>query len=92
MQIMMVCASHSPLFYFPHKISESYQAVREAVSAARERIARFDPELVILFGGDHYGGHQMASMPAFCVGIEATALADVGGTPGRLRMKPQVSK
>jgi 2,3-dihydroxyphenylpropionate 1,2-dioxygenase len=91
MQIMMVCASHSPLFYFPHKISESYQAVREAVSAARERIARFDPELVILFGGDHYGGHQMASMPAFCVGIEATALADVGGTPGRLRVPRQVA-
>ena len=26
----------------------------------------------------------MVSMPSFCVGVEATALADVGGTPGRL--------
>ncbi len=91
MQLLMVCASHSPLIYSPHKVTPAYTAVRGAVSAARDRITRFDPELVILFGGDHYGGHQMASMPAFCVGIEATAIADVGGTAGRLRVPRQVA-
>src|SRR3546814_19391593 len=28
----------------------------------------------------------MDCMPSFCVGVEATAIADVGGTPGRLNV------
>jgi 2,3-dihydroxyphenylpropionate 1,2-dioxygenase len=91
MQLMMACASHSPLYYFPARVSESYTAVRDAIAAERNRIEQFDPELIILFGGDHYGGHQMAAMPAFCVGVEATALADVGGTPGPLRVPREVA-
>lgn len=91
MQFMMACASHSPLYYFPAKISDSYAAARHALGAQRHSIEQFDPELVILFGVDHYGGHQMAAMPAFCIGVEATALADVGGTPGALRVPRDVA-
>jgi 2,3-dihydroxyphenylpropionate 1,2-dioxygenase len=83
---MMVCASHSPLYDSPARISENVSAIRDAIATERKRVEAFDPTLIILFGSDHYGGHQMASMPAFCVGVEATALADVGGTPGKLRV------
>ncbi len=91
MQFMMVCASHSPLYYAPARVSEDVSAVREAMATERRRVEAFDPTLIILFGSDHYGGHQMASMPAFCVGVEATALADVGGTPGRLRVPRDIA-
>lgn len=86
MQIKLACSSHSPLIYFPASETEDVAAMREGIVATRNRIQQFDPELVVLFGCDHYGGHQMASMPAFCVGVEATALADVGGTPGTLNV------
>jgi 2,3-dihydroxyphenylpropionate 1,2-dioxygenase len=91
MQFMMVCASHSPLYYAPGRVSANVSAVREAVAAERKRVEDFNPTLIILFGGDHYGGHQMASMPAFCVGVEATAIADVGGTPGRLNVPRDIA-
>jgi 2,3-dihydroxyphenylpropionate 1,2-dioxygenase len=83
---MMACASHSPLLDFPVRDSDALRGARHALGQTRRQIAEFDPQLVVLMGCDHYGGHQMFSMPAFCVGLEATALADVGGTPGKLNV------
>jgi len=91
MQIMMTCSSHSPLLYFPARDSEALRGARQALIDVGRSVEAFDPELIILFGCDHYGGHQMYSMPAFCVGLEASALADVGGTPGRLNVPRDVA-
>src|SRR3546814_16231909 len=33
----------------------------------------------------------MDCMPSFCVGVEATAIADVGGTPGRLNVPRELA-
>ena len=89
--MMLVCASHSPLIYFPARESEGVRSMRAALAATRARILAFDPELIVLYGCDHYGGHQMVSMPAFCVAVEATAMADVGGTPGGLRVPRDIA-
>lgn len=91
MEFMMVSASHSPLLDFPAKESDAVKNVLNALEETRVRIKAFDPELVILFGVDHYGGHQMACMPSFSVGVEATALADVGGTPGPLNVPRDIA-
>lgn len=86
MQFFMVAASHSPLLDFPAVESAPVVRVRAALDETRAAIEAFDPDLVILFGVDHYGGQHMDCMPSFCVGVEATALADVGGTPGPLNV------
>ena len=91
MEFMLTCASHSPLIYFPAAETEDLVNLRSAIAATRARIQAFDPQLIVLIGCDHYGGMQMASMPAFCVGVEATAIADVGGTPGKLNVPPLVA-
>lgn len=84
MDTMLVCSSHSPLIYFPGRETDDTAGCRAALAAQRERVERFDPELVVMFGTDHYGGQSMSSMPPFCVATAATALADVGGFPGAL--------
>ncbi|MBV1887547.1 MAG: hypothetical protein KUG61_10730 [Parvibaculaceae bacterium] len=91
MQFMMVNASHSPILDFPARESTAVNDVLAALADTRARIAEFDPELVILFGVDHYGGQQMSCMPSFCVGVEATAIADVGGTAGALNVPRAVA-
>src|SRR3546814_13116643 len=91
MPFFMVAASHSPLLDFPARESSSVLNILAALEQARARIRAFDPELVILFGVDHYGGHHMDCMPSFCVGVEATAIADVGGTPGRLNVPRELA-
>lgn len=91
MQIMLSCASHAPLYYFPGRDTESLQALRATIAGIKAQIMTFDPQLVVLFGSDHYGGQQMNSMPAFCIGVEANAIDDVGGTPGTLRVPKEVA-
>lgn len=91
MEFFMVSASHTPLLDFPAKESPSVVDIRAALAATRARVAAFQPDLVVLFGGDHYGGQHMRCMPSFCVGVAATALADVGGTPGRLNVPRDVA-
>lgn len=86
MDVMLACASHSPLIYFPAKETEQTRSCRAAIDAERARVQAFDPELVVVFGTDHYGGQSMSSMPPFCVGTQATSLADVGGFAGTLRV------
>lgn len=81
---MLATSSHSPIIEFPERRSESYFEVVSQLEAVQSEVERFDPDLVVVFGVDHYGGHHMDSMPSFCVGVEATAIADVGGTPGPL--------
>jgi 2,3-dihydroxyphenylpropionate 1,2-dioxygenase len=58
--------------------------VDRMTAAARERIARFDPELIVLFGPDHYNGFFYDVMPAFCIGMAAEAIGDFGTAAGLL--------
>lgn len=91
MQAKLVCASHSPLIYFPASETSAVSKLRESFAAVKKNIETYDPDLVVMFGCDHYGGHQMASMPAFCVGVEATALEDIGGAPGKFKVPRQIA-
>lgn len=90
-QAMLVTASHSPIIDFPAVETDALARVHEGLAATSADVEAFDPQLVVIFGVDHYGGHHMSSMPAFCVGVAATALADVGGTPGPLRVPSDVA-
>ena len=90
-RVMLVTASHSPIIEFPEVETDAYHRVVAALDEVRAEVTAFDPELVVVFGVDHYGGHHMRCMPAFCVGVEATALADVGGTPGQLVVPREIA-
>src|SRR5690606_31808632 len=57
-----------------------WDAYAEQVAAFRA----FDPELVIVFGADHYSGQHMRLMPSFAIGQAAEAIDDDGGRPGKL--------
>ncbi|MGH8247772.1 MAG: 3-carboxyethylcatechol 2,3-dioxygenase, partial [Gammaproteobacteria bacterium] len=54
-------------------------------------VRAFDPEVVFVFGADHYEGHHLKSMPAFMVGQEAEAIDDYGGFPGRLNVPGDIA-
>ena len=88
---MLATSSHSPMIEFPGKITDSYEEVVSHLGTLHAEVRSYDPELVVIFGVDHYGGHHMDSMPPFCVGVEATAIADVGGTPGPLSVPRDVA-
>ena len=51
----------------------------------------FDPELVVVFGGNHYQGIHLNLAPTFVVGQIAEGVDDCGGTPGKLDVPMETS-
>lgn len=79
------CAlSHSPLMGFNDPGKEIQSRVDDALANARKFVRAFDPELVVMFGPDHYNGFFYNLMPPFCVGAHATAVGDYGTPEGDL--------
>ncbi len=84
MNTRLICASHSPLMYCYKKEPEHWADLQAAFREQVEAIGEFDPELVIAFGSDHFNGFFLRLMPAFCIGLKAEAVDDIGGFPGSL--------
>ena len=84
MNSALVCASHSPLLYCYDKAPADWDAICEGFARAKAFVDEFAPDLVIVFGADHFNGFFLNLMPAFCVGLAAEATGDIGGFSGRL--------
>jgi len=84
MTTALVCASHSPLLYCYDQPPQDWDAIMAGFATVRRFVNDFAPELVIIFGADHFNGFFLDLMPAFCVGFAAEATSDIGGFPGRL--------
>lgn len=84
MSAYLHCLSHTPLLGYVDPVAEVLAEVDEVVTAARARIAAFDPELVILFAPDHYNGFFYDVMPSFCIGMAAQAIGDFHSLAGPL--------
>jgi 2,3-dihydroxyphenylpropionate 1,2-dioxygenase len=87
---LVVCASHSPgkerdvEHAFGHRF-------RSALTAAAERVARFDPDVVLVFGGDHRRAFRHV-VPAFGIALSASILAEGGHPAGDLDVPPMLAR
>ena len=84
MTLALVAMSHSPLLELSQPPAELAADVETAFDAARKFIAEYDPELVVVFGPDHYNGFFYELMPQFCIGLAATSIGDFGSAAGPL--------
>lgn len=76
--------SHSPLLNLPGPSRDLLDDVESALGAARDFVADFDPELVVVFSPDHYNGFFYRTMPPFCIGTSAQGVGDYGTHAGPL--------
>jgi len=84
MPIAMCATSHSPLIGLHDPEPQVRAEVDEALSRARAFVQEFAPDLVVVFGPDHYNGFLYDMMPAFCIGAAATSVGDYGLPAGPL--------
>ncbi len=82
--VLMVCASHSPLMYCYAKPPACREASERRFAEHAAAIKAFDPQLVVIFGPDHFNGFFLQLMPPFCAALNCEAVADIGGFPGRI--------
>lgn len=92
MSIYLHCLSHTPLMGHVDPSKVVLDEVHEVIEAARQRIAAFDPELVILFSPDHYNGFFYDVMPSFCIGMAAHAIGDFGTLAGPLLVPQELAE
>ena len=91
MTTAMICASHSPLLYCFAKEPDDWDALQVAYRAREAAAQAYDADLVIAFGADHFNGFFLKLMPAFCVGLKASAVGDIGGFEGDLDVPTDIA-
>jgi 2,3-dihydroxyphenylpropionate 1,2-dioxygenase len=83
--------SHSPLLNLPGPPPELLDDIDAAQTKARQFVAAFDPELVVIFAPDHYNGFFYKLMPPFCLGTGATGIGDYGTYAGPLNVPADIA-
>lgn len=91
MAIALVATSHSPLIGKNDPAPEIRAEVDEVLGAARSFVEEFDPELVVVYGPDHYNGFLYDMMPPFCVGAAASSVGDYGLPSGPLEVDRDIA-
>jgi len=86
----VACVPHVPLLTLQGR--EANRDLWEAYDARVDELRRFDPELVVAFGGDHYDNLFLKLSPQFVVGYIAEGVDDVGGRPGKLDVPIETAK
>lgn len=80
--VYMACVPHVPFIVLQDR--EANRPFWEAYEQQAERLRAFDPDVVFVFGADHYSAQHLRLMPPFAVGTKAEAIDDDGGFPGPL--------
>lgn len=88
MECRLICSSHSPLMRMYARPPEDQPNIDSMFSRLAKAVKAYSPELVVVFGCDHFNGFFLDCMPAFCIGTRCEAVNDVGGTPGPLKVTP----
>lgn len=83
---MMACASHAPLMYCYARAPAVHDDVDNAFARVQRAVEQFDPELVVIFGPDHYTSLFRQLAPPFTVAAACEAVDDIGGHPGRFNV------
>lgn len=76
MPVRMICASHTPLMDHVDTDPVIDADVRTHFRELAQQVREYDPELVIIFAPDHFKGFFYDMLPAFTVGVRATAIGD----------------
>jgi 2,3-dihydroxyphenylpropionate 1,2-dioxygenase len=76
--------SHSPLLNLPGPPQDLLDDIDGVLTQAKDFVADFDPEIVVIFAPDHYNGFFYRTMPPFCIGTHAQGVGDYGTHNGPL--------
>lgn len=93
MTVQLICCSHSPLM--TTDVEETEQNVHaqffQELGSASAALHAFKPDLVVLFGPDHFNGFFYELMPAFCIGTSAESSKDWHLESGPLRVPRELA-
>lgn len=88
MRTHLVCCSHSPLMLtgIEESVPGEQKRFMDTMEAVSRELHAFGPDLVLLFGPDHFNGFFYELMPSYCIGFAAEGTRDWGLPGGALRV------
>jgi 2,3-dihydroxyphenylpropionate 1,2-dioxygenase len=93
MAVQLICCSHSPLM--TTDVEETEQGVHAQFFRELDQCAaalhKFEPDLVVIFGPDHFNGFFYELMPMFCIGTAAQGTKDWHLESGALRVPRELA-
>ncbi|NMH99542.1 3-carboxyethylcatechol 2,3-dioxygenase [Pseudonocardia acidicola] len=92
MSLALCTTSHTPLMGRAEPAPEVVDRVESAFDRARAFIRDYGPELVVIFGPDHYNGFFYDVMPPFCIGAAAESVGDYGLPTGPLPVDAEAAR
>jgi len=91
MTASLQCLSHTPVMNSVLLRPEMEKEVRTALLGVRNRAESFAPDLIVLFGPDHFNGVLYDMMPPYCIGARAQSMGDYGTAAGPLPVATQLA-
>src|SRR5262249_7279088 len=93
MAVQLICCSHSPLMTTDVEESEAnvHAAFFSELDSCAAALRAFNPDLVVVFGPDHFNGFFYELMPAFCIGTAAEGTKDWHLESGPLRVPREIA-
>ncbi len=91
MTVQLICCSHSPLMTTDVEESQpdTHAQFFKEIDSAAAALHKFGPDLVVVFGPDHFNGFFYELMPAFCIG---TAAEGTQGLASGKRAAPRAAR
>jgi 2,3-dihydroxyphenylpropionate 1,2-dioxygenase len=87
---LVVCASHSP--GKERDVEQAFgREFRSALAKAADEVVRFDPDIVIVFGGDHRRAFTTV-VPTFGVALSASIMAEGRHPAGEMTVPSTVAR
>jgi len=93
MTVQLICCSHSPLMTTGIEETQGRMQAQffHELEQASAGLHAFHPDLVVVFGPDHFNGFFYELMPAFCIGTAAEGTRDWHLQAGPLRVPRELA-
>lgn len=84
MPLALAALSHAPSYGNVDPGGDTFAEINSAIEEVKEFVAEYDPDLVVVFGPDHFNGQLYSLMTPWAVGSVAEGIGDYGTTAGPL--------
>lgn len=93
MTVQLICCSHSPLMTTDVEETENnvHASFFRELDTCAAAVHAFNPELIVVFGPDHFNGFFYELMPSFCIGTAAVGTKDWHLESGPLRVPRELA-
>ncbi|MFF9335509.1 3-carboxyethylcatechol 2,3-dioxygenase [Streptomyces albogriseolus] len=84
MPLAVAALSHAPSFGNVDPGGETFTEINTAIDEVKEFVSGYDPDLVVVFGPDHFNGQLYSLITPWAIGAVAEGVGDYGTTAGPL--------